>query len=790
MMMKLKRKGMWSSALLFSMVALLGARDSHPDLAVKALRYFTQQRRVEVRICNQGSSSSPEFAVSILGNFTGREWKEVLRLSTMGLRSGECRVLIEDLKGSVLPRRVKAVVDPEDAVAEMNENNNSLEVGLKEGSPLYAHMGGLEITVTAPRMEIPLKELPAAATVVGQDFLETMPRTVGAEEALALVPGVRVENQANGERVHISIRGHGILTERGIRGIKILVDGLPLNDPTGFAPDLYDVDWATVKRIEVLRGPSASLYGGGAAGGIINIETIDGYSEPLRLSGLFSLGSYAFGKALLNAGGTLGKVNYRISASRAQGDGYREHTRFHGNNLYSKFRWTPRDSVRLTAIVAWTDFYNDNAEGLNLEWLRQDRRMANPDAIIYNEYQRTGRLTAGVSGEVDLGENQGFSFALYHRGTEYEESVPSSVDHRFYRAPGFIFQYRITFDAGSLVNHLSVGTEFQWQRIHDFRHPNLGKAVEGPELLSDQWIYQKNLGLYLIDRVELGKNWGVVFNLRHDEIANELRDQLKSGGIDRSGRADFKKTTFKLGVAWNPWAHMGFYANLGTGFLPPSTEELANNPRAMGGFNTSLKPARSVGAEVGVRGYLKNSLFYDITLFHIHTEDDFGRYRIPSRPLETFYRNVGSTRRYGLETFLAWYPISNLSVRLAYTLADFKYLSFKVDEEEISGTFLPNSPRHRFFLDLGYRPRERLSLGLSLEGQSRSYVDQKNDVWIDGYVLLNARVSFRISSRVELVLYGRNILNQEYIAFTEPDPDGNSFQPAPTREVFLSLRFR
>ena len=105
------------------------------------------------------------------------------------------------------------------------------------------HVASTEIVVRAPRMDIPLKENPAATTVVQGEALATLPKTIGAEEALKLVPGVKVDNQADGERVHMSIRGQGILTERGIRGIKVLLDGLPLNDPTGFAPDLFDVDW-------------------------------------------------------------------------------------------------------------------------------------------------------------------------------------------------------------------------------------------------------------------------------------------------------------------------------------------------------------------------------------------------------------------------------------------------------------------------------------------------------------------------------------------------------------------
>jgi len=148
------------------------------------------------------------------------------------------------------------------------------------------------VVVTAARMDIPLTENPASTTVVSQEVLRMMPKAIAAEEALQLVPGVKVDNQANGERVHLSIRGVGLLTERGVRGIKVLLDGVPLNDPTGFAPDLFDVDWATIQRIEVIRGPASALYGGAAAGGVLNIQTRDGGTKPVGGDVSGSVGSY------------------------------------------------------------------------------------------------------------------------------------------------------------------------------------------------------------------------------------------------------------------------------------------------------------------------------------------------------------------------------------------------------------------------------------------------------------------------------------------------------------------
>ena len=177
-----------------------------------------------------------------------------------------------------------------------NTDEDSLSIKLK----VYKFP---ETIITAPRVTLSLKEAPFSASVVDSDFIRTVPRSVAVDEPLKLVPGVKIDNQANGERVHLSIRGQGILTERGIRGIKILVDGIPLNDPTGFAPDFYDVDFTAVDRIEVLRGPAASLYGGSASGGIINILTQNPVDTPLFSNARVIYGSNNFWKGFGQVGG-------------------------------------------------------------------------------------------------------------------------------------------------------------------------------------------------------------------------------------------------------------------------------------------------------------------------------------------------------------------------------------------------------------------------------------------------------------------------------------------------------
>jgi iron complex outermembrane receptor protein len=672
----------------------------------------------------------------------------------------------------------------------ITQENSPAEKDSSVDLPVFQLAG---IIITAPRMEIPLRKNPAATTVIEPEVLNQMPKSIAADEALKLVPGVKVDNQADGERVHLSIRGQGILTERGIRGIKTIVDGLPLNDPSGFVPDFFDIDWATLNRIEVVRGPAAALYGGGSSAGIINIETRNGANAPFSGEGMLSSGSYGFNKGLLDMGGTSGTVNYRLCGSHTRGDGYREHTAFWADNIYGKFNLEPFSFLHLTFILGWTDFFNQNAEGLNLTWLAQDRRMANPDALNYNEYQRTKRFTTGINGKLNINPDQKLSFSTYYRNTGYKESVPSSVQHRDMDTPGFSVQYTYRWQHQGWNNRFSTGSDVDWQTIAEFRHPNTGRAIEGPELLSNETIRQQGLGIYLLDRLELGSQWVIMVNVRHDHVTNRLHDKLKSGGIDLSDEVIFTKTTGRFGINWNPDNRISLYANWGMGFLPPATEELTNNPDAPGGFNRHLEPATSNGEEIGMRSILGNNCFLDAAVFYLHTDKDFGRYRIPMRPLETFYGNMGSSNRYGLETLINWYPVQAVTINLAYTYSYFKYVTIRTLtwSAQVKDTYLPNSPQHQLYLDFQTALSSNWQVGFSVEMQSRSYIDASNLNWTDGYTLLHGRVSYLshfFKTPFELMLSARNILGEKYIAFTEPDPDGNSYQPAATAEVVLALR--
>ncbi len=643
----------------------------------------------------------------------------------------------------------------------------------------------LETVVTAARQDIPLRQNPAATTVVTRETLARSLRGIAVLDALAGVPGLRIDAPADAGRVHLSIRGQGILAESGIRGIKVLLDGLPLNDPTGVAADLYDVDWSTVERVEVLRGPSGALYGGGGSGGVLNITTADGGAAPLGARASVTGGSYGFRKTLAEAGGTSGAMNYRVSMSQAAGDGWRDHNAFWSDNLYGKLRWTPNSRVELQQVFAWTDYNEENAEGLNAEQVQQDPRQANPDATPFDERFKTDRFTAGLTGRIAFAGAQAVRFAAYVRSTEYLEPRPRELLRYHSLAPGMSVQYDLDTKVGAGRNHLSVGGDAAWQGIDRLRFYNPGRANQDSLLANDN-VQQRGEGVFVLDRLVLPHDWSVMAGARWDYLFNKLYDHPFKDNPDRTGRRSSQQGTGRVGVAWGPKPQLNLYANASQGFQPPSTEELTNNPLGYGGFNQDLEPATSNGGELGARGVLGARLSYELCGFLLDTRNDFDRYRLSERQGLTFYRNTGASRRTGAESRLSWKPVRVLSVDASYTWSHFRYTT----PAAIDGHELPNSPQHVFALDTEVELARGLTLGVDTEMQSDWQLDTQNSAHVPGYALWDVGLAYRWhagASSGTAAIGARNVFGAAHMDYTEPDPDGNSYQPGPKQEYFARL---
>ncbi len=679
-----------------------------------------------------------------------------------------------------------------------------------------------EVVISALRSITPMKEIPAAITVVNDDQISKMSKSIAADEALRLVPGIKIDNGTGGSRVHVYMRGMGVLSETGFRGIQVIIDGISVNDPAGYAPDLYDVDWNAVKSIEVVKGLAASMYGGCATGGVLNINTFDGGKKPVNVSLFATGGSYGFWKTGLQLDGTKDKLDYRVSYSHTSGDGYRIHQSFRGDNFSEKINWRPTDKIKITQMLSYTNYFNQNSEGIN--WGRYDTvgpRAANTDAIRYNEFHLTQRLTGSLSGKFELSKNQDLMVSGFFRFNNYRETSNNGDDYKPYINPGVSAQYNLHLGKENLKNHLSIGADYRsmtmtehWFAVPDGDHINNDRVdsyyslecFDTDKILVNQRIIERGVGAFLIDKLDIAKKVFVTLNLRYDYVYNRLENYLPmSDSLSRAGNRSFSKPTWRLGVAYDICKEANIYSSYGTGFLVPTNNELHNNPVIWGGFNSIIEPTSSQGGEIGVRGQIGKIFYYNFTGFGMFSDNEFYRYTLPDRGNSTaFYGNVGSSNRYGLETFFSLSPVKNLTIDAAYTYSNFKYTS----PDSVSGHFIPQCPEHMLTAEVSYNFLKNFTLTLNAQYQSKWCIQVDDSIynvyhengierssWVDGYTLISGALAYKWKLgpvNGEVSFFVKNIFDEHYFGFTEPNngPDYNSYQPAPGREFFVNLRLK
>src|SRR6266513_3892702 len=184
-------------------------------------------------------------------------------------------------------------------------------------------------TVSVTRARLPLTKVPLSIHNIDRLQISRARPTWGLDEALANVPGVFVANRYNfSQDQRISIRGAGARSAFAVRGIKILVDGIPQTLPDGQG-QLTNLELGEVDRIEVLRGSASALFGN-ASGGVISIWTNPQELEHVREDARFVAGQFSarsgrtWNKWQTTTGVRVGGGNAALTVSRLDYEGERD----------------------------------------------------------------------------------------------------------------------------------------------------------------------------------------------------------------------------------------------------------------------------------------------------------------------------------------------------------------------------------------------------------------------------------------------------------------------------------
>ncbi|WP_434984594.1 TonB-dependent receptor family protein [Vreelandella zhaodongensis] len=641
------------------------------------------------------------------------------------------------------------------------------------------------VEVSAPRLARELYATPAAVSTLEREEIAQGQQRVRLDESLNRVPGVFLQNRDNfaqGQR--IAIRGFGARAPFGVRGITVMVDGIPYTLPDGQA-QLDAIDLDSAERIEVIRGPSSVLYGN-AAGGVIAVTTADGRDNPgtrLRVGA----GSDGYQKVALQNGGVQGDWSHHISLTALNVDGYREQSSTEKYLLNAKLRRELGSERAVTAIINLLENPRSEDPGaLNAREVAARRDQAAPNSIALDAGQRVDQQLFGLQYE-DLAVGDG---ELYLKGfiakRSFEQQLPFVGSSRLGYQRDYIgasAEYHHEVSLVSLPLSYIVGVDMARQEDDRFRNRVNAQGVAGEQLAKETQTATAS-GVFAQGDLTLSEQLTLSLGARFDRVALDVDDAFLADG-DQSGKRTFNEWSGSAGLSYRYRPQHQAYVNTGTAFETPTFSEFANP--SGGGFNPAVEPQKAWNREIGLRGYIEPlAMDYDLALFSVRVRDELVPYDEGGR---TFYQNAGDTNRDGLELALGWQLADQWRLNSALTLARYEFDTFATPSERFDGNRIPGLPEQTWVNQLTWESLGQRFATLETEYIGDLAADNANETTVDSYWLLNLRIGdgWQLSEDTRLSAYLglRNLLDEEHYANVRLNGTfGRFYEPAPGRSVY------
>lgn len=623
-----------------------------------------------------------------------------------------------------------------------------------------------------------LGEAPAAVSVItAQELHRSGVQTIA--EALRLVPGMQVA-RIDASKWAISSRG---FNSRFTNKLLVQIDGRSVYSPffSGVFWEDQDLVLADIARIEVTRGPGATLWGANAVDGVINVVTknaVDTQGTYVRMGG---------GKE------ERASASFRYGARAAESLHYR---------VYGKV--FDRDSFRDLSDESAHDGWHQGRGGFRADWYRAHDRVMVQGGLYGGRIdfrQQTIQRNAPyqVAADEEIESSGGHLLGNWRRRYSDRSEMELQVYFDWTRRLETIEEERHTFD---------VDFQHRWQIASAW------ELIWGGEARTTADEISKTTFANRLDPLERRSNIFSAFAQTHFDLVPDKVNLMAGSKFEHNSFTGLEIQP-SVRLRWMPWAQQTFWAAVsravripsrtdadaryivgviapGVGFLglpPPAEGTPATFLTLAGNENLDVEKVRAL--EAGYRGGLGDRWLVDIAVFRNTYEDltdvEIGGVTSTADPdpylslaLNTTNGLSGST--WGVEATVEGSLTNWWRLRAGYTRLELDLtndLGALVDQLRLDAT----TPAHQFSLhsSMDWRTTWELDGGLR-------YVDDLSALGVDSHVIADMRLARSLGSRYEVALIGRNLLEGKHLEFVPRFITGDPVQIE--RSLFATLTGR
>lgn len=650
-----------------------------------------------------------------------------------------------------------------------------------------------EITVVGYEGNRSIMQTPGSITYIPTATLSALQNN-SLLYGLNQVAGVKMDERAPGS-YRIAIRGSALRSPFGVRNVKIYWNNIPLTDPSG-STALNLLDNHNIKQVEVIKGPTGSMYGAGN-GGVLLLNSFERNPVTAR-NGAVNVGEYGYLKynGSYITKNDFGIFQYKYASQKT--DGYREQGYFDRTTFESSAKiYTPND-IFVTISTLYTNLDYGIPGGLNAQQFEENPRQARAGSVEKESGVRQENFLFGVDMSTQWSENWSGGTTLFGNLSSFENPFLFDYKRDSRKSWGNRSQIVYNTQVGEVDLNLKGGAE-----VHRANHVarNFQNDAGQPDTLNfDDEIEIRNRTYYFKSEADLPNNVYLTFGLSVNSIRYDIYRVATNldGDSPQRVKKDFDLEFIpRVAAAKQLNPNTTLHGSISWGFSPPTVEEIRTNE---GSLNLGLKPEKGINYELGLRGRIPAKNFtYDAVVFWFILDETIVQLQSPRGT--TLFENAGSTDQKGFELSTGWQiwnnpgaVLSQVQFNNSYTYHHFKFDEYNRRGNDYSGNDLTGVAPHTVNSELKIASATGLYNHWSLNYTDEIPLNDGNTVYSDPYTLVQVQLGYktRLGDKFSFDIHGGidNLLDEDYSRGYDVNAFGDRyFQPAPTMNWFAGFKF-